>query len=68
MELEITAADLSDGSVVADADRAFIKNHPTPTAPWRGTDGGFHGNWAVDKALTGGAVVLRDGTGEEVEI
>lgn len=68
MELEITAAELSDGSVVADHRRAFIKNHPTTTAAWRGTDGGYHGDWSVDEALANGAIVLRDGTGKEVEV
>jgi hypothetical protein len=68
MEFEISAANLSDGSVVADHRRAFIKNHPTPNAPWRGTDGGYHYNRSIDEALANGAVVLREGTGEEVEI
>jgi hypothetical protein len=62
------AADLADGSVVADHRRAYIKTHPTSTAAWRGTDGGYHHDWTVDEALTNGAEVLRDGTGEEVEI
>lgn len=68
MFLEFTAAELPDGSVVADHRRAFIKNHPTATAAWRGTDGGYHGDWAVEEALANGARLLRRGTGEEVEI
>lgn len=68
MLLEFTAAELPDGSVVANEKKAFIKNHPTPTAPWRGTDGGYHPNWSVDEALTNGATLLRRGTGEETEV
>ena len=58
---DIKAADLPDGSVVADDNTAWIKNHPTVTAAWRGTDGGYAGNWLVDKALEKGAQVLRGG-------
>jgi hypothetical protein len=59
-----TAADLPDGSIVATADKAYIKNHPTPDAPWRGTNGGRHGDWQVQEALQSGeATVVRIGDG-----
>jgi hypothetical protein len=64
---EIKAADLPDGSVVADNKQAFFKNHPSANSPWRGTSGGHFGDWKVDDALADGAVVLRHGYGSEGE-
>jgi hypothetical protein len=61
----VRAADLPEGSTVATDRKAFIKNHPTLTAPWRGTDGGYHGDWSVQKALDAGAQVLRVGDGTD---
>ncbi len=58
------AADLPDGSVVADRDVVYIKNHPSKTAQWRGTNGGYVGDWRVDQALAEGAAVVRHGYGE----
>jgi hypothetical protein len=34
--------DLSDGSVVANENYAFIKNHPSEYSEWRGTNGGYY--------------------------
>jgi hypothetical protein len=59
------AADLPERSVVASEHHAYIKNHPTPTAPWRGTSGGYFADWKVDEELASGARVLRVGTGRE---
>ncbi len=65
----IVAADLPDGSIVAARDRVWIRTHPTPTAPWRNTYGGYSGDWEVDKALAAGAVVLRMGhPGDEEDL
>lgn len=55
------AADLPDGSVVADDFHAYIKTHPTAHDPWRGTNGSYAGDWYVDKLLAEGAKVLRKG-------
>jgi hypothetical protein len=66
--LEFSAADLPDESVVAGRTVAYIKNHPTATAQWRGTNGGFFGNWRIDEELAGGATVLRHGDGTEGEL
>lgn len=57
------AADLPDGSVVSAELTTFVKDHPTKTAQWRGTRGGYHGNWEVDVALDDGAEILRVGRG-----
>lgn len=63
----MSAADLPDGTIVVGREPqrrevAYIKNHPTKTASWRGTDGGFHGDWFVDELIANGtAVVLRHG-------
>lgn len=57
----VRAADLPDGSVVSADHTTYVKDHPSKTAAWRGTRGGHHGDWAVDKALTDGAQVLRIG-------
>jgi hypothetical protein len=57
----VKAADLPDGSVVANDRAAFIKTHPTKDSPWRGTDGSYAGDWYVDSLLGRGAVVLREG-------
>ncbi|MBF9129507.1 hypothetical protein I0C86_11090 [Plantactinospora sp. S1510] len=58
---QIRAAHLPDGSVVSSAHTTYVKDHPSETAAWRGTRGGQHEDWEVDKALTGGAEVLRVG-------
>jgi hypothetical protein len=56
---------LPDGSVVAKRNVVYVKNHPTATAQWRGSNGGYFGDWKVDDALREGAVVLRVGYGKE---
>ncbi|MFC6021715.1 hypothetical protein ACFP2T_36815 [Plantactinospora solaniradicis] len=58
---QIRAAHLPDGSVVSSAHTTYLKDHPSETDAWRGTGGGHHGDWEVDKALAGGAEVLRVG-------
>lgn len=58
---EVRAADLPDGSVVADDHTAWIKNHPREWAQWRGTDGGYAPDEFIDSALADGAMVLRGG-------
>jgi hypothetical protein len=63
--LEFSAKDLPDLSVVANPTVAYIKNHPTATAQWRGTNGGYFGNWRIDEELACGATVLRHGDGSE---
>lgn len=55
------AADLPDGSVVYSERTTYVKDHPLPHAPWRGTRGGYHADWEVDKALDGGGEVVRVG-------
>lgn len=55
------AADLPDGSIVADADRAFIKNNPTPWAQWCVTNGAYLSDSQVEDALNAGATVVRVG-------
>ncbi len=57
----IKAADLPDGSVVADDHSAWIKSHPREWAQWRGTDGGFAPDEFIDSALADKAAVLREG-------
>lgn len=62
---DIKAADLPEGSVVADARIAWIKNQPRDRAQWSGTDGSFTPDSEIDNRLSGrlgaGAVVLREG-------
>lgn len=66
----MNAADLPDNSIVVGPtsngrEVVYIKNHPSKTAQWRGTDGGYHGNWAIDEALRyDEATILRVGVGE----
>lgn len=60
-----SAADLPDFSIVAGDYTVWIKSHPSRTAQWRGTDGGYFGDWYVDERITAGAQVLRVG-GENV--
>jgi hypothetical protein len=55
------AADLPDGSIVANENKAFIKNRPTRDSQWRGTDGSYARDWFIDDLLAEGAVVLREG-------
>ncbi len=57
------AADLPTGSVVFSERTTYVKDHPTDSAPWRGTRGGYHGDWEVDVALDAGAEILRVGRG-----
>ena len=57
----VKAAALPDGSVVATDKHAFMKNHPTASSAWRGTDGSYAGDWYVDGLLEKGAQVLRQG-------
>lgn len=45
------AADLPDGTVVIGDNVVYIKNHPTPSEPWRSTRGGYCGDWQVDAEL-----------------
>lgn len=61
MTTPVKAADLSDGSVVANDFHAFIKTHPSKYSQWRGATGGFYPNELVQKELDNGAVVLRVG-------
>lgn len=58
-----TAASLPDLSVVADDDTAWIKNHPSKTAQWRSSNGGYFSNRFMDDQLARGARVLREGNG-----
>lgn len=60
---EVRAADLPDGSVVANHRKAWIKNHPALHYPWSTTDGSVGQDHNVDDALANGATVLRVGTG-----
>lgn len=55
------AADLPDGSVVYSPRTTYVKDHPSSTAAWRGTRGGYHGDWEVDEALAKGAEIVRIG-------
>lgn len=59
------AADLPAGSVVASATVAYIKDHPTATAQWRGTNGGYFGDWKIDEELVASAEILRVGGGAD---
>lgn len=63
--MTVNAADLPDGSVIADSGHAYIKNRPSPTAAWTSTNGGWLHDKYVQEALDAGAQVLRHGTGEE---
>ena len=56
------AADLPEGSVVANAGSAWIKRSPG-TSPWRSTAGIYVPDELVDEALSRGADVLRVGDG-----
>lgn len=56
------AADLPDSSVVAWFNRVYVKDHPTKTAQWRATNGGYYSDEQVDECLVDGAAVLRVGT------
>jgi hypothetical protein len=58
---DVNAADLPDGSVVANADQAFIKNNPSQTAQWTSTAGGWLHSKYVQEAIDRGAVMLREG-------
>lgn len=65
---DISAADLPDFSIVVGVrnvnhEVVFIKNWPTATAGWRGSDGGYHPDWSVDEHLAAGGSVLRVGDG-----
>lgn len=53
------AAELPDGSVVANDKHAFIKTHPSSYAEWRGTTGGWYRDEQIDDEIIAGAVVLR---------
>ena len=57
------AADLSDGTVIATAEVAYIKNHPSRWSQWRGTNGGHLSDAHLDERLASGAQVLRIGDG-----
>lgn len=62
------AADLPDSTIVvgqaaSGREVVYIKNHSSSTAPWRGTGGGYHGDWVIDDALEAGGTVLRVGDG-----
>lgn len=59
----MTAENLPTGSVVADANTAWIKNHPTHTLQWRATNGSYCTDWRIDEAMAVGAEVLRVGDG-----
>ncbi|MFD6565442.1 hypothetical protein [Micromonospora profundi] len=59
------AADLPGLSVVATDTNAYIKDRPTRTAQWRGTNGGYFADRHIDDLLgAGGGQVLRVGTGQ----
>ena len=58
---DVKAADLPEGSVVANDKHAFIKTHPSKNSEWRGTSGLYCGDWYVDELLSDGAAVLRRG-------
>lgn len=58
---KVSADDLPDGSVVADFNRVWIKNHPTSWSQWRCTNGGHYDNASVNDELASGATVLRLG-------
>jgi hypothetical protein len=62
---EYCAADLPEGSVVATEGKAYVRatDGAPEGAPWRGTNGGYFGDWKVDEELANGAQVLRVGTG-----
>jgi hypothetical protein len=73
MQLEVTAAELGEGSVVASASRAYIarrdnRSGHTREPRWDGTFGDTNHDEGIDAMLRLGAQVLRHGTGEEVEI
>lgn len=57
----LRAADLPDGSVVATESVAYIKTNPAAWAQWRGTDGGYWSDAAVDERLRQEGQVLRYG-------
>lgn len=59
------AADLPEGSIVANRDKVWIKNHPSHYCPWRSSYGSHEYDVHVDQALADGATVLRHGYGEE---
>lgn len=60
---DIKAADLPEGSVVANERHAWVKSHPSAHSQWRGTSGGYYPDELVDKELAAGAMVLREGQG-----
>jgi hypothetical protein len=57
----IRAADLPDGSVVANAAKAWIKTRPAGDTQWCTTAGSHEHDVHVDRALADGATVLRYG-------
>jgi hypothetical protein len=65
MTADDRAADLPDGSVVANRNKAWIKNHPSGWSPWRSTQGSYEHDKFIDEALASGATVLRYGYGED---
>jgi hypothetical protein len=68
MFMDVRAAELAEGSVVATSHSAFIRVKGYPK-PWLSTGGvRFASHEMVDALLVQDAAVLRDGTGEEVEI
>jgi len=58
---------LPDGSVVADARVAYVKNHPTDECQWRGTNGSHARDGYVTELLRAGAKVLRHGVANSDE-
>jgi hypothetical protein len=70
MAVAVRAADLPEGSIVAQAKRVFHKTVDDLDLPWIYAEAGsMYVNNAsddeVDDALDGGATVLRHGYGEE---
>ncbi len=58
----MNAADLPEGSVVANNKKAWIKTSPSNYSQWRGTSGGYYPDKLVQDAIDAGAKVLRVGS------
>lgn len=57
----VKAAELPEGSVVANKVTVWIKNNPSEWSQWTGTTGGHYSNTHLQEAIDAGAVVLREG-------
>jgi hypothetical protein len=58
------AADLPDGSIVAQRGAVYIKNRPSTYSQWCSTRGAYLADSIIDQYLHEGATVLRVGYGE----